>query len=85
VDAGRQPGGRRGAPGGILGDEAITLAATASLLGFDSRLFLEGEDPVELLVAQAVVEKAAELREQRDENMAVRIANAVGKLFKKGS
>lgn len=58
------------------------LAASASLLGFDPRRVLETDNPSELLVIRAVVDKAAQLREQLDRSLAVEIANAVGKLFR---
>lgn len=38
-------------------------------------------DQFELLIYQAVSEQVMKLQDQRDENLAVRIANAVSKAF----
>lgn len=52
------------------------------MLGLDGWAFLTEDDPVELGARYAVLRKARELAEVRDHNLAVAIANNVGKLFK---
>jgi hypothetical protein len=60
----------------------VKLAAQAALLGIDPLLVLEEPDPLTFAVLQAVVHYAAELADRRDENLAIRIANALGRVLR---
>lgn len=55
--------------------------AHGSLLGISHRRFLHSRDLVERLVEQSVVVRASELAEVRDSNLAVKIANNLGKVL----
>jgi hypothetical protein len=52
-------------------------------VGFDGLRLLTTADPVEAMVMQAVAEHTAKYLQQRDKALAIEIANAVGKLFKR--
>lgn len=68
-------------PGGSLTrDSAIEAAAVAASLGVDPMLILKASNE-DLPVVSALLTKVAELAQQRDEALAIRIANAVGELF----
>lgn len=57
------------------------MAAAAIVLGLDAWRLATTRDPDELAFMRAAIVRAAELRAQLDEALAVRIANAVGETF----
>jgi hypothetical protein len=60
----------------------VRAAAALYLFGMDGMRLLATGDRTEALVLQAVAEEALRLSQIRDRNLAVEIANAVGRLFK---
>lgn len=71
----RRPGFQRWVAGR---PELIEVAAHARLLGEDWRSTLDAvTDDVDRVIADAVLQRAVELQEQRDRNLAIRIANAL--------
>lgn len=69
-------------PGGTLGDDpAIANAALAAAAGIDPLRLLETSDDVEALVIAAISKERLRVAELDREDLAVRIANAVGKAF----
>jgi hypothetical protein len=61
---------------------AIRAAAVLTALGVDGWRLVTTDDPVEALALQAMGEETARTLERRDEALAVRIANAVSRLFR---
>ena len=57
------------------------MAALVGMAGMDPMVFLTSRDPLEVLVMQQIARRHQDLCEQRDERLAVLIANAVGKAF----
>jgi hypothetical protein len=56
-------------------------AAQVQLAGMDGFAFLHLSDQTEIVIIQALALKVTELMDQRDESLANRIANAVGKML----
>lgn len=76
-------GGRRGPRGGILsGDPLDAGAAAIVFLGAPGWRLLTTGDDTERVLLQALTRRAIELTERRDEALANRIANAVGRLLR---
>jgi hypothetical protein len=68
--------GRGGLPAGKI--VALDAAAHALLLGLDWRRMLDApEDEVEVLVTQAVLQRALDLQHERDRRLATMVANGV--------
>ena len=73
-------------PGGLLGgslsggpdDEEIETAAMIAEAGLDAIRFLITEDELEAAAIAATAARTIARNELRDQNLAVRIANAVG-------
>lgn len=57
-------------------------AAVLTVLGLDGWRLIVTDDAVEALALQALAEETGRAIERRDEALAARIANAVGRLFK---
>jgi hypothetical protein len=55
--------------------------AKAALLGFDPWLVISVRDPLEFRLLEAAIGEATILADRDDENMAIRIGNAVGKVL----
>jgi hypothetical protein len=68
-------------PGGSLGRDEIEAAAHVSLAGIDPIRFLTTTDPLERQLMIEITERAHELHAQLREDQAIRIANAVAKIF----
>lgn len=51
------------------------------MAGIPAYQFLHCNDQFEILIMQAVTEQVFKLMDERDDHLAERIANAVGKLF----
>jgi hypothetical protein len=62
--------------------EGIVLAAQLGALGVDPLAFLNVRDPVERSIMMELGKEMIEQRKILDHNLAVEIANCVGKLFK---
>jgi hypothetical protein len=60
----------------------ISEVAKAQLIGIPALDFLRTSDQFEAVALQAVSIEAWKILDQRDENLAQRIANRVGELFK---
>jgi hypothetical protein len=58
-------------------------AAYVAFFGLDPIKYLNLSDPVERALYQEVATRLKELHEIRDHNLAVEIANQVGRLFKR--
>ena len=69
------------ASGGI--PRIVESAAQLTYLGFDPWRFLNCRDPIEMAIYQGVAKEVKRLQDIRDHNLAVNIANQVGRLFKK--
>lgn len=82
MDAERGARGQRHIGGAITGTAELRAAAVLYALGLDGWRLMVTADPVEAVALQAVAEETARMIERRDEALAVRIANAVGRLFK---
>jgi len=67
------------AVGGI--NDGIEMAAQLAVLGLDPIRFLTCRDSFERNLMVELSKEIQKYKEMMDENMAVRIANAVGKLF----
>lgn len=61
----------------------MKLAAQMQSIGMDGMKFLTSTDPMYMITASAVHRKARLELDRRDEQLSNRIANAVGRLFKK--
>jgi hypothetical protein len=55
--------------------------ALVALAGLDAGRFLRTRDPLEQEAVLAAAERAVELRQQLDRNLAVLIADSVGQVF----
>lgn len=76
----RHRGGRRGGfRRWVAGrPELLEVAAHARLLGEDWRAVLQRpDDDVDAVVSDAVLQRAIELQEERDRNLARRLSNAI--------
>lgn len=75
--------GRRQGPCGKIADlPEVELAAQAYALGIpEGQIALTSSDPVELMLLNAVVQRAFEVRKVLDDHLAVKIAERVGQLF----
>lgn len=51
-------------------------------MGIDGLEILRATDPAEILVYQAVVRRAREVKDQQDRNLAVRIVETLGQALK---
>ncbi len=67
---GLQPAGRGGARGKLSGDPVVTTAAVALLLGHSDPLGLLALERRDYNLAVTVVEKAAEIRSEYDQQLA---------------
>ena len=76
--------GRGEVRGGIVDSPEITAAAGLSLSGFDGWRFLTTEDEDERAVLLALHNRAAEIQDRRDQNLAARIVNAYVKARRRG-
>jgi hypothetical protein len=83
VDGGHDNQRKRGVPGGIIEPDFLDTAEALSRAGIDPVAIFESPDSVLVQFAIKVAQRVSELEDKRDENRAVRIANAVGRLFKK--
>jgi hypothetical protein len=63
--------------------ERIEEAAQMAALGLDPFKYLHSEDITERTMLIELHNRVRDIREKMDENLAVEIANNVGKLFKK--
>lgn len=77
MDSVLQPGERPGFLEALRNDDAISLAAHASLLGLDPISVLEERDPVRLTVIEAIVHRAEELDLKHRKSLASLIAGEV--------
>jgi hypothetical protein len=68
------------ATGGI--GEGIEVAAQLAIVGLDPLRFLYAKDEFERQLMLHLGKKMSKWQQQRDHNLAVDIANQVGKLFK---
>lgn len=59
----------------------VEEAALVGLAGLDPLAFLEMPEGVERLTVQGLAQRILELREMERQDLAVRIANAVGAVF----
>jgi hypothetical protein len=66
----------------MTGTAEIRAAAVLNALGLDGWRLIVTHDPVEAIALQVMAEETGRMIERRDEALAVRIANAVGRLFK---
>jgi len=73
----RERGAGRGAPGGIVGEGTVTLAAHLALYGLPAWHFLTTRDREERLLLTAVVKRAQEIREHELKALASYIAAAM--------
>lgn len=80
MDRQRGRGGRHRPGGRLTRDPAIEAAAVAASVGLDPMVVLRASSE-EMPAVTALIARLVELGEQRDENLAVRIANAVGQVF----
>jgi hypothetical protein len=71
----RRRGRRRGKS--LRAANEVGLAAHAALLGLDTKRLLTSDDQFELDLMQAIIHRALELQDQRDENLSIRIANRI--------
>jgi hypothetical protein len=62
--------------------EGLRAAAQLGVLGINPLLFVNSRDHLERAMLQRVAEYMLEEKKHMDENLAIAIANAVGKLFK---
>jgi hypothetical protein len=67
---------------GGIDTEALSMAAQLGALGIDPMRFLETKDPFERNLLIELASKISEYKTKMDHNLAVDIANSVGKLFK---
>lgn len=63
-------------------DERINHAAHSAVFGVSPRWFINVNDPVELMVVEAITNRAIALQEQRDKNLAILIGNELAKRMK---
>lgn len=61
--------------------DMVDMAGTAAALGVSPASVLEASDPIEAEVWARVTQRAVVARDTLDEALAVKIANAVGKLL----
>jgi len=61
--------------------EGIQLAAQLGGVGLNPLEFLDSKDPVRIMLMRELAEKLAEEKKMWNEQLAVSIANAVGKAF----
>jgi hypothetical protein len=66
----------------MKGTAEFRAAAVLNALGLDGFRLLTTPDPVEAIAMQVLAEETGRMVERRDEALASRIANAVGRLFK---
>ena len=62
----------------------MTSAAILALLGLPALTYLTTEDPVERLVLAAVAERAQEIHDLNQRNLAVHVVNTLGKALRHG-
>ncbi len=68
--------GRGGVVGGIAADPSIVAAAVAGAVGLDPWRYLTTRDPVEQIVAEAVINEGIRVDADRQRSLAARIAHA---------
>lgn len=61
----------------------MDAAGAMAALGINPERFLITDDPTERAAWIAIARRAAVHRDRMDENLAVQIANAVGRLFRR--
>jgi hypothetical protein len=66
----------------MKGTAVFRAAAVLTVLGLDGWRLIVTDDVTEALALQALAEETARAMERRDDALAARIANAVGRLFK---
>lgn len=67
---------------GGIDTEALDVAAQLGALGLDAMRFLETRDDFERTLMLELAKRIEEQRRKLDHNLAVDIANSVGRLFK---
>lgn len=77
MDCGHVAGGRRRSCGGTLDDPLVKLAGRASASGLDPLPLGTTRDPAEAIYLQAVAVSASDEHEERNQRLAVYIANNV--------
>lgn len=73
---------RRRSNGGILEDPSFEQAAQAIAVGLDGLELLESEDKFKVMVMGLLVNRAIEIKNDWNENLANQIANEVTKRIK---
>jgi hypothetical protein len=66
----------------IAATDEVELAAIALAAGLDPWRVLTQTDGFGIAVIQLVLARALELQDMRDQNLAIRIANALGKVLR---